>query len=122
MTRILVIDDDTDIRQVITYTLADEGYEIDEAADGESALEIIAERHPDVIILDMKMPGTDGWEFAKRYHERYNHQAPIIVLTAARDAGTHALEINAESFMAKPFDLDLLVQRLLSVLHKASNR
>ena len=105
MTRVLVIDDDSSIRQVITYALGDEGYEVDEASDGRAALESVSRRHPDVIVLDMKMPGMDGWEFARLYREHYGHKAPIIVLTAAKDAAQRAAEISAESFVSKPFEL-----------------
>lgn len=112
MIRVLVIDDDPGIRRAIRYALSDEGYQIDEAQDGRAALAAIARRHPDLILLDMKMPGVDGWEFARRYRERYNHRAPIIVLTAAQDAGRRAASIDADGYLAKPFDLDALIERV----------
>ncbi|HVA89932.1 MAG TPA: response regulator transcription factor [Chloroflexota bacterium] len=112
MTRVLVIDDDLSIRQVIVYALADEGYQVDEAADGWAALALVGRQHPDIILVDMKMPSMDGWEFVKRYRALYDHRAAIIVLTAALDAAKRGEEVDAESYMSKPFDLDVLVERV----------
>ncbi len=116
MTRVLVIDDERDIRQVLVYVLEDEGYQVDEAPDGEAALELIERQHPDVIILDMKMPGMDGWEFVRRYRERYDHQAPIIVLTAAQDAARRGADVSADGYVPKPFDLDVLTERVSAIV------
>lgn len=110
-----MIEDELDIRRLIAYALGDEGYQVDEAPDGQTALELVGRQHPDIIILDMKMPGMDGWEFAKLYRERYGHQAPIIVLTAAQDAAQRGADVNAESYVPKPFDLDVLVERVSSI-------
>lgn len=115
MTRILVVDDDSGIRQVIAYALEDEGYQVDQAMDGQVALQVIAQRHPDVILLDMTMPGMDGWDFVKQYRARYSRQAPIIVLTAAHDAARRAADVDAESYLAKPFDLDTLLDRVAAL-------
>ena len=116
MARILVVDDDPNIRQVLAFALRDEGYAVDEAPDGRTALERVAREHPDVIILDMKMPRMDGWEFARRYRERHDHRAAIVVLTAAQDARRRALDIGAESCIAKPFDLDMLIERVAGLV------
>jgi two-component system chemotaxis response regulator CheY len=110
MARVLVIDDDPSIRQVVTYVLTDEGHEVAEAADGAAALAAIARQHPDVILLDMKMPGLDGWAFVERYRARYGRRAPIVVLTAAQDAARRAAEVEAEAHLAKPFDLDAVIE------------
>jgi CheY-like chemotaxis protein len=118
MTRVLVIDDDPSIRQMVAYALDDEGYHVAEASDGQTALELVGQQHPDLILLDMKMPGMDGWEFVKRYRARYDHQAPIVVLTAAPDAAQRGAEVNAEGHVSKPFDLDNLVERVSTLLRK----
>lgn len=118
MTRVLVIDDDPSIRRMIGYALADEGYQVAEASDGRAGLEAVSQQHPDLILLDMKMPGMDGWEFAKVYRERYDHQAPIIVLTAAQNAAERAEEVHAESYVPKPFDLDILLERVAALAAK----
>jgi DNA-binding response OmpR family regulator len=120
MTRVLVVDDDAAIRQVIAFALSDEGFEVDQAKDGLTALEVIDRRHPDLILLDMRMPGMDGWEFVKRYRER-PHQAPIIVLTAAQDAAQRGAEVNAAGCLSKPFDLDTLIETVSALVPKSSN-
>lgn len=119
MTRILVIEDDPAIRQVITYALSDEGYVVKEAANGRAALALVERQHPDLIILDMRMPEMDGWEFAQRYRARYAHRVPIIVLTAARDAAQRGGEIEAEGYVAKPFDLDDLVRQVTAIVPRS---
>lgn len=115
MTRILVVDDDPHIRQMLAYALADEGYQVDEAADGRAALEMVSRRRPDVILLDMKMPGMDGWEFARLHRERHGHQIPIVVLTAAPDVARRAADIDAEGYVSKPFDLQVLLDRVSAI-------
>ena len=106
---ILVVDDDEGIREFVSLVLADEGYEVVTAPHGAAALEFVARRVPAVILLDMRMPVMDGWQFAQAYRQRPGPHAPIIVVTAARDAGERAAEIGAEGVLAKPFRLaDLL--------------
>src|SRR5437764_13096446 len=100
--RILVIDDDESIRDCMHLALADAGYDVVEAADGVAALDLIGTSRPDVILLDMLMPFMDGWEFARNYHETPGPHAPIIVVTAAHDAGARAGQIEAASFLDKP--------------------
>jgi DNA-binding response OmpR family regulator len=119
MTRVLVVDDEPNIRQVLVYVLEDEGYRVEEAQDGEAALALIERRHPDVIILDMKMPGMDGWQFVSRYRELYDHKAPIIVLTAAPDAARRGDDVSADSYVPKPFDLDVLLERVSFIVSVA---
>ena len=118
MPRVLVIDDDPSIRQVVAYALGDAGYHVDQAGDGRAALELVGRQHPDIILLDMKMPGMDGWEFAKLYRERYDDRAPIIVLTAAQDAAERAADVAAVSCVAKPFDLDILLERVGAIVRR----
>ena len=115
MPRVLVIDDDPGIRQVIAYALGDAGYHVDEASDGRAALELVGRQHPDIILLDMKMPGMDGWDFVQRYRARYGEGVPIIVLTAALDAAQRGADVNAAAYVAKPFDLDVLVERVSAI-------
>src|SRR5918911_4570585 len=103
--RILVIDDDESIRDFVHTALADAGYDVLEAADGAAALDLIGTSQPDVILLDMLMPLMDGWEFARLYHETPGPHAPIVVVTAARDAAARSNQINAAGCLAKPFRL-----------------
>ena len=108
--RVLVVDDDKGIREFVRTVLADEGYDVTEATDGQEALDRVAQRRPDVILLDMRMPVMDGWEFARTYRERPGPHAPIVIVTAALDVAKDAKEIGADGFLAKPFQLDDLLQ------------
>jgi DNA-binding response OmpR family regulator len=104
--RILVVDDDESIRELITLALEDEGHEVIGAPEGESALEMIPEIQPDVILLDNRMPVMDGREFAKRYQELGISTAALIILTAVDDPEQVAAEIGADGYLPKPFDLN----------------
>jgi two-component system response regulator MprA len=104
--RVLVVDDDTDIRALVAGALLDEGYEVTTAPDGLAALERVRDYVPDVILLDMNMPRMNGWEFADAYRARPGPHAPIIVFTAGSSAVTCAREVRAADALGKPFDLD----------------
>jgi CheY-like chemotaxis protein len=106
---VLVVDDDASIRDLIEMALADSGYTVQTAPDGAAALEVIGHTRPSVILLDMRMPVMNGWEFARAYRGLPGPHVPIVVLTAARDAGQRAAEICAEAFLGKPFDLNDLL-------------
>jgi DNA-binding response OmpR family regulator len=113
--RVLVVDDDESIRDFVEMALTDDGYVVATAADGARALEVLKDFDAAVILLDMRMAGMDGWSFARAYKELPD-RAPILVLTAARDAALSAADIEADAFLAKPFELrDLLglVKRLV---------
>jgi CheY-like chemotaxis protein len=107
--RILVIDDDESIRDFTHTALAAAGYDVVEAADGATALDLLGSLRPDVILLDMLMPGMDGWAFAAAYRQRPGPHAPIVVITAARDAAARADQIDAAGVLAKPFRVEALV-------------
>ncbi len=106
---ILVVDDDPAIRELIEQALGDEGYAVLTAEHGAAALQIVASTTPAVILLDMRMPVMDGWTFARHYRAAYQPAAPIVVCTAARDAGERAAQIGADGTLAKPFRLDDLL-------------
>jgi len=107
---VLVVDDDESIREFVSVALADEGYSVVTATNGVTALEAIRRQQPGVILLDMRMPIMDGWEFSRVYHATPAPHAPIIVVTAARDAAGRAAQIEAEGHLAKPFELDDLLE------------
>jgi CheY-like chemotaxis protein len=116
MSHVLVVEDDADLLGLMEMILAEGGYGVRTASDGRQALERVAEEMPGVILLDMRMPVMNGWEFAKEFRLRYGHAAPIVVVTAAENAKGRAAEIGAEAWLAKPFDLDdviVLVARLI---------
>jgi CheY-like chemotaxis protein len=106
---ILVVDDDEAILRTVEATLADEGYTVLAASDGAAALDLVRQRSPSLILLDMKMPVMDGWGFARAYRAQPRPHAPIVVLTAAVNAGQRAAEIGARGYLAKPFNLDDLL-------------
>jgi CheY-like chemotaxis protein len=113
--RILVVDDDASIRQFLELALTDRGYDVVTAEDGKAALEAIEGAPPSLVLLDMRMPVMDGWAFAAAYRERPEPRAPVIVLTAARDAAQYAAEIEAAAFLPKPFDLRALFRIIAEI-------
>ncbi|MCL5962256.1 MAG: response regulator [Chloroflexi bacterium] len=118
---VLVVEDDLDLLGLIETVLEEEGYEVMAATDGKEALDKIAVQMPGLILLDMRMPIMDGWEFSARFRKAYDKAAPIIVLTAAEDARARAAEIEAEGYIGKPFDLDDLLKRVKQYVHSDGN-
>ena len=112
---VLVIDDDESIRELISLALEDEGFRVICAPEGESALRMIPETNPDVILLDNRMPVMDGSQFVQQYREQFDHQAPLVVLTAVDNPKELAQEIGADGFLPKPFDLNDLVRVIAQV-------
>ena len=108
--RVLVVDDDASIRELLSTVLEDDGYEVVPAANGEDALAVCSRWRPDVIVLDLMMPVMDGWTFAKRLRER--DDIPIVVLSAANDLERHAKSVSAIEVIGKPFDLDQLIPKV----------
>ena len=108
---ILVVDDDESIRQTVSEILEVEGYRVSAAANGEEALVRVEESKPALVLLDMRMPILDGWGFARVLRER-GIILPILVMTAAQNARTWAEEIGADGYVAKPFDLDDLLNKV----------
>ncbi len=106
--RVLVVDDDEVILGAVAGILGQEGYRVDTATNGSEALEAIERTHPDLVLLDMRMPVLDGWAFARTLRERAI-DLRIVVMTAAQDARRWAEEIGANAYLAKPFDLDDLI-------------
>ncbi len=103
---VLVIEDDLDLVALLEMVLLDAGRPVRTATDGVAALERVAERMPGLILLDMRMPRMNGWEFAREFRARHDRACPIVVVTAAENAAARAREIGADGWLAKPFDLD----------------
>ncbi|MDQ3809156.1 MAG: response regulator [Chloroflexota bacterium] len=103
--RVLVVDDDQNLRELLAMALLEEGYQVSSAADGAAALAQVRDYQPDVILLDMQMPVMDGPTFAERYHQLPGPHAPIVVFTAAGCARGWASNLPAAAFLDKPFDL-----------------
>ncbi|HEY3111566.1 MAG TPA: response regulator [Chloroflexota bacterium] len=108
--RILVVDDDASIREFIEMALTDEGYEVALATNGREALDQLAADSPSLILLDMAMPVMDGRAFAEAYRATPGPHAPIVVVTAAHEAAERAAQVRADDYIAKPFDLDRLLE------------
>jgi DNA-binding response OmpR family regulator len=114
--KILVVDDESDIRELLKNFLATEGYDVILAGDGEAALRLAVEENPDVIILDIRMPGIDGIETCRRLRAtKSTSLIPVIVATALRDALMESLEAGADDFVTKPFHLVELSLRLKAI-------
>ena len=100
---ILVVDDDPDLREFLRLMLTSMGFEVSSAANGQEALDIMEDRDPDLILLDMKMPVMNGWELCRSLEGR-GARPPIVVLTAAPDPAARAAEVHAEGWLGKPFE------------------
>ena len=107
--RVLLADDEKNMRWVLSEALEADGYEIVEAADGKEALSAIAEQAPDILILDHKMPAPDGMEVLRRIRAK-GHRFPVIMLTAHGNVQTavEAMKAGANEYLTKPFDLEEL--------------
>ncbi len=113
---VLVIEDEEDIRYTLQVFLESEGYVVQTAENGLSALEWLKlGRIPNCILLDMKMPVMTGWQFAREFVDRYDHLAPILIMTAAADAEQRAKEIGASGWIGKPFVLQELLDKIKRV-------
>jgi len=110
--RVLIVDDDPLIRDVVRAVLEDGSYELDEAADGEEALRVATSHPPDVVLLDVMMPGIDGFEVAKRFKNDTTLKNAVVVMLTAKDAPEdrrRGMEAGADVYFTKPFSpLELL--------------
>lgn len=109
--KILIVEDDQDILFALSILLEDEGYTVQGAANGLIALESLRNHAlPDLILLDMIMPVMNGWQFASEFRALYDHQCPIIVMTASVDAQQRACDVGAVGWIAKPFVIERLFE------------
>jgi signal transduction histidine kinase/DNA-binding response OmpR family regulator len=123
--RVLVVDDEADTRSLLLERLALAGFEVSGAADGESALAATRSLRPALVLLDLMMPGMDGWEVLRRLRsEPATAELPVIVLTGRDLAGDRALgeELHVVDVLNKPFDLGHLVDEIESALGRRSSR
>jgi DNA-binding response OmpR family regulator len=116
--RILIVDDDPGILDVVSYALKNEGYEADTVESGEKALDALGRDSYDLLILDLMMPGTSGLEVCRKL--RKDNRIPILMLTA-KDAELDrvlGLEIGADDYVTKPFSVPELVSRVRAMLRR----
>ena len=118
---ILIVDDEQPIREILVYNLKKEGYNVIEASDGVTALNIALEQYPDLILLDIMLPKMDGLSVCKRIKNSYN--VPILMLTA-KDSEIDkilGLELGADDYITKPFSVRELIARVKANLRKVAN-
>jgi two-component system alkaline phosphatase synthesis response regulator PhoP len=120
---ILVIEDEEDIAELIRYNLEREGYRVTHADSGERGIEIVRRQHPDLLLLDLTLPGVDGLEVCKRVKaDAATAKTPIIMVTARGEEAdvVTGLELGAEDYLTKPFSPRVLVARVRAVLRRRS--
>jgi len=119
MQRILVIDDDSTVTSVIKRGLVYDGYAVDTAATGAQGLTIARDRAPDLVILDVMMPGLDGYEVLERLR-RANSNLPVMMLTAKDGPADQVkgLDLGADDYVVKPFRFEILSARVKALLRR----
>jgi two-component system, OmpR family, KDP operon response regulator KdpE len=120
VTRVLIVDDDTQLLRALRINLTARGYTVLTAADGRTALRAAAERHPDVVVLDLGLPDLDGTDVITEL--RTFTRSPIIVLSARTDSTdkVQALDRGADDYVTKPFGVEELMARLRAAVRRAT--
>ena len=119
--RILVVEDDDTLRDILAEALREDGYKVELAADGEIALELAQHWRPDLLILDLMMPNMDGEELVSSMRQvQGSASLPIIVVSASRRAEEVGARIGAQAALRKPFDLFELTERVSEALNASA--
>jgi len=119
---IMVVEDDQDIRELISYNLGKEGYTVVPAESGEQALKLIETTNPDIIVLDIMLPGMDGIEVLRNLKQGSRHAAVPVIMATAKSEDSDiitGLELGADDYIAKPFSPRQLIARAQAVLRRA---
>ena len=121
MSRILVVDDEQNICELLTLYLVKEGYTVETAGDGEEAIQKFASFNPDLILLDIMLPKKDGWQVCREIRKTSN--VPIIMLSAKGETFDKVLglELGADDYVTKPFDSKEVMARIKTVLRRMGN-
>jgi len=120
---ILLIEDDEDIRELLVYNLEKYGYEVEAVETGEDGLASAGGRKPDLILLDLMLPGVDGLSVCRRLKEgRATHEVPIIIVSAKGEETDviTGLELGADDYLVKPFSPNILLSRVRAVLRRSN--
>ncbi|WP_238381762.1 response regulator [Mucilaginibacter pedocola] len=122
MGRILAVDDDSDILEVLQFILEDSGYEVDTLSDGHYLLDTIEKNAPDLILLDIMLGNMDGRELCKEVKKKAEtHDIPVILISASHNiSGTLSQDGAPDDFIAKPFDINNLLSKIKNQLRPAA--
>jgi two-component system alkaline phosphatase synthesis response regulator PhoP len=123
--KILIVEDEKDITKMLEYNLKKEGFRVLSAGDGEDALDLATREHPDLVILDLMLPGMDGLEVCKELKkETKTAPIPIIMLTAKSQESDKVigLELGADDYITKPFSPRELIARIKAVLRRMKEK
>jgi two-component system, OmpR family, response regulator MprA len=120
--RILVVDDESAVRNALRRAFVFAGYEVDLAEDGRQALAVLTESSPDALVLDLLMPELDGLEVCRRMRAA-GDRTPVLMLTARETVADRVagLDAGADDYLVKPFDLDELLARVRALMRRSSN-
>jgi two-component system, OmpR family, response regulator VicR len=120
--KVLVVDDEKTLVKALKFNLEKEGFRVEEAYNGEEALKKVAELEPDIIVLDLMLPGLDGFEVCRQIRKKL--EIPIIMLTARGDDidKVLGLELGADDYLTKPFNPRELVARIKAILRRSGAR
>jgi len=117
--RILIVDDEDDLRSMLKFRLEATGYEVDEAADGQEGLDKARTAWPDLVILDLMLPKIDGFKVCRmlKFDEKHKHK-PIIMFTARAQEKDKMIgkEMGADAYITKPFEPDVLLAKIKALL------
>jgi DNA-binding response OmpR family regulator len=116
---VLVVEDDALLRETLIWALEDDGFRVAVAIDGPDAVQQADTRTPSLVVLDMSLPGMDGYSVAEAMRTRFGPTFPILVITADGRAREKAERVGAYAFLHKPFDIELLVERVREGLPRA---
>jgi len=119
--RVLIIEDDNDIRELIRHNLTREGFEVSTTAEGEKGLNIVQKENFDLVILDLMLPGMHGLEVCRRIRSNPNLRGTGILIVTAKDEEADivsGLELGADDYLVKPFSVRVLVARVRAVLRR----
>lgn len=119
--RILIVDDDTNICELLRLYLEKDGFQTDIVTDGIKAIEVFNSVNPDLVLLDIMLPGMDGWQICREI--RKTSQTPIIMITAKGETFDKVLglELGADDYITKPFETKEVIARIKAVLRRSSS-
>ncbi len=122
MSRVVLVEDDIEIRRLVAEALADQGHDVESAASAMEGLELAIKENPDLVILDLGLPDVDGSELLRMI--RAVSEVPVIVITArgADDVVVKTLDAGADDYLVKPFSVSQLVARIRAVLRRGSSK